>query len=129
MPFNLLDISELAITVRSSAQACPRMLVGIDGPGGSGKSTLAAQLAETLDDIVLVHSDDFYLPSVRRGERLGEVGPFFDLPRLLTQVIEPGAAGSVIRYQRYDWTKDKLAEWDRRTEERFHHCRGCVLSI
>ena len=111
MPSDLLDVGELATTVRSSAQACPRMLVGIDGPGGSGKSTLAAQLVEALDDIFLVHSDDFYLPSARRDERLGEVGPFFDLPRLLRQVIEPGATGSALRYQRYDWTKDKLAEW------------------
>jgi uridine kinase len=102
---------ELAAEILASAEACPRALVGIDGPGGSGKSTLAAQLVDALGKAFLVHSDDFYLPSARQDERLGEVGPLFDLPRLLEQVVAPAATGSAVRYQRYDWAKDELAEW------------------
>lgn len=111
MSSDLLDIGELAVTIKASAQGRRRMMVGIDGPGEAGKSTLAAQLVEVLNDAFLVHSDDFYLPSARRNERLGEVGSSFDLPRLLDQVVLPGATGTALRYQRYDWTNDALTEW------------------
>ena len=111
MPSIPLEIDELARVMRTSAQGCPRVLVGIDGPGGSGKSTLATQLVEALGDACLIHGDDFYLPSSRRDERLGEIGSLFDLPRLLEQVVAPGASGSAIRYQRHNWGTDALGEW------------------
>jgi len=97
--------------VKRVAEGRPRVFVGIDGPGASGKSTLAAQLVAAMGDAYLVHSDNFYLPSSRRHEHLGEVGPLFDLPRLAEQVVMPGSAGEALRYQRYDWTQDNLAEW------------------
>jgi uridine kinase len=106
-----LNIDELVAEILSSSENCLRVLVGIDGPGGSGKSTLAAQLTDALGNAYLVHSDEFYLPSSRREERLGEVGPLFDLPRLLEQVVAPATTGSPVQYQRYDWAKDELAEW------------------
>ena len=108
---DFLDIGMQARTLRSSAQAQPRMMVGIDGPGGSGKSTLATQLVQELGNAFVVHTDDFYLPSQQRNERTGGEGPLLDLSRLYEQVIRPGATGSTLRYQRYDWNRDELAEW------------------
>jgi len=111
MSSDIADIVELATRVKRVAMGHPRAFVGIDGPGASGKSTLAEQLVPAMGDAYLVHVDDFYLPSSRRHERLGEVGPSFDLPRLAEQVIVPGSAGEALRYQRYDWVQDELAQW------------------
>ena len=111
MSIALLDIVELAMRVKRAAIGHPRAFVGIDGPGASGKSALAEQLVAAMCDAYLVHIDDFYLPSSRRHERLGEVGPSFDLPRLAEQVILPGSAGEALHYQRYDWVQDELAQW------------------
>lgn len=111
MSTGIVSIVELATRVKQVATGHPRAFVGIDGPGASGKSTLAEQLVTAIGDAYLVHGDDFYLPSSRRHERLGDVGPLFDLPRLAEQVIVPGSAGEALRYQRYDWVKDALAQW------------------
>ena len=111
MSAEIVDIVELASRVKQVAIGHPRAFVGIDGPGASGKSTLAEQLAAAMGDAYLVHVDDFYLPSSRRHERLGEVGPSFELPRLTSQVIVPGADGQALSYQRYDWVEDRLAQW------------------
>lgn len=106
-----IDLVELATRIKRAAIGFPRIFVAIDGPGGSGKSTLGEQLVSAMGDAHLVHVDDFYLPMLRRHERLGEVGPLCDLPRLARQVVEPGSAGDALRYQRYDWVQDELQEW------------------
>ena len=105
----LLDLKELANGIKRVATGRARAFVGIDGREASGKSTLAEQLVAEMGEAHLVHVDDFYLPSARRHERLGEVGPMFDLARLAEQVAVPGSAGEALRYQRYDWIKDDLA--------------------
>ncbi len=87
------------------------VLVGIDGPGGSGKSTLADLLAAHIDGAVVVHGDDFYRPRAERSDGVVGADEQFDLDRLLRQVVAPAAAGTAIRYQRYDWPTDELAEW------------------
>lgn len=106
-----LRIDELATTIRRRSAGRPRVLVGIDGPGASGKSTLADLLAAELPGAAVVHVDDFYLPSASRGSRDGQVAAHFDWPRLVDQVIKPAATGGHVRYQRYDWDSDSLAEW------------------
>ncbi len=111
MSAEIVDIVELATRVKRVAINHPRAFVGIDGPGASGKSTLAEQLVAAMGDAYLVHVDDFYLPSPRRHERLGEVGRSFDLPRLAEQVVVPGSAGEALHYQRYDWVRDELVQW------------------
>ncbi len=111
MSTDIVDILKLAIRVKQEAIGHPRAFVGIDGPGASGKSTLAEQLVAAMEDAYLVHVDDFYLPSSHRHERQGKVGPLFDLPRLAEQVVVPGSTGEPLRYQRYDWGEDELAQW------------------
>jgi uridine kinase len=92
-------------------QRRPRLVIGIDGPGATGKSTLAAQLADALGGAAVVHGDDFYLPAKRRPG--GDFGPGdqYDLARLLAQVLRPATLGQPVRYQRYDWPSDSMAEW------------------
>ncbi|MFJ4185192.1 uridine kinase [Kitasatospora sp. NPDC089509] len=113
MTDEICDIDELAKTIGTRAAELPGRvaLVGIDGPGASGKSTLATLLAERLDDAAVVHIDDFYRPSAERPADAGQIAGNFDLSRLLDQVLRPAAAGTTIRYQRYDWDHDRLAEW------------------
>ncbi len=75
-------------------------LVLIGGCGGSGKSTLARYLSE-LSPLPVVHLDDFAQPGV--------VG--WDEQRFDAQVAVPLAHRQAVRYQRYDWDADRLAEW------------------
>ncbi|MFF4317862.1 uridine kinase [Streptomyces sp. NPDC001568] len=107
------DIEELAATVRAAAAEQGRaVLVGIDGPGAAGKSTLAALLADRLGPATVVHIDDFYLTSADRHlVDAGAIAAHFDLRRLHEQVLRPAAAGAGVSYQRYDWDRDRLAEW------------------
>jgi uridine kinase len=88
------------------------LLVGIDGGGGAGKSTLAAAVAAGMVDrsVVIVHLDDFYLPSRERAP-IELHGIDVDLARLRRQVIDPLRAGKIARYQRYDWPTDARADW------------------
>lgn len=105
-----LDIDAFVDDVLRRSAGCPRTVVGIDGLGGSGKSTLAGLIASRLGAAV-IHVDDFYLPSTMRTSRAGQVGALFDLSRLATQVITHAASGVALRYQRYDWDQDELADW------------------
>lgn len=101
-----LSIPSLALRIAEA----DRVLVGIDGAGATGKSTLAALLAEQIPAAHVVHVDDFYLPTARHGEREGAVGALFDLQRLRAEVLRPAREGRAIRYRRYDWPADALAE-------------------
>jgi uridine kinase len=76
-------------------------LVAIDGPAGSGKSTFADRLAAAFGDAPVIHTDDF----------ASWDNQFDWFPRLLSQVIEPIAAGRAGRYRRYDWVARELADW------------------
>jgi uridine kinase len=76
-------------------------IVAIDGLGGSGKSELAARLARAVGNTRVVHTDDFARPNV----------PGWDWQRMVKQVLAPIARNEPGRYQRYDWTVDRLAEW------------------
>jgi uridine kinase len=111
-PF-VLALLEARVADLRAHSATP--LVGIDGRGGSGKSTLARELAARLADAAVVEFDDFYRSAAERAARTAEgdaeIGGDFDWRRLRDQVLEPLAAGTPGRYQRYDWDRDELAEW------------------
>ncbi|QAS54550.1 uridine kinase family protein [Halobacillus litoralis] len=90
------------------------MLIGIDGCGGSGKSTLANKLSDECSNVMIVHMDDFYLPSsqiIKKDPKQKPIGADFDWKRVLNQVIEPIRQNKAGYYQRYDWDANELAEW------------------
>lgn len=90
-------------------------LVCLDGMGGSGKSTLARSVADACPGQVrVVHADDFYGPegrdwrswSPRQGYQR-----YFDHVRLEQQLLRPLKRGEPARFQRYDWSSNKLVDW------------------
>jgi uridine kinase len=84
------------------------LIVAISGFGGGGKSTLAARLCEKLEGAVVVSADDF---TIDQQEERSSDWSSIDRGRLSEQVLEPAIAGQTIRYQRYDWPTNQLAEW------------------
>jgi uridine kinase len=85
----------------------PVRVVAVDGPAGSGKTTLAggirARCAAVGRSAEVIHMDDLYA---------GWTGLEGDLwPRLAAQVLEPLRRGRPGRFQRYDWTGGRFADW------------------
>jgi uridine kinase len=76
-------------------------VIAIDGPGGAGKSLFAEQLSHQLDGAPIVHTDDF----------ASWDNPLDWWPRLLQQVLEPLSRNEAAHYQRYDWNRKYLADW------------------
>ena len=76
-------------------------IIAIDGPGGAGKSSFAEQLSQKLSNAPILHTDDF----------ASWENPLNWWPRLLEQVLEPLSRNERARYQRYDWSTKRLAEW------------------
>ena len=96
------DISDLTKTIFDLyGQADGPAIVAVDGCGGSGKSTFAARLSKAFEGAVLVHTDDF----------ASWENPLGWWPRMVEQVLKPLKQGIPARYQRYDWSEKRLAEW------------------
>lgn len=76
-------------------------LIAIDGWGGAGKSRLAAELETRLPSAKVVHTDDFTGPRV----------PSWDWQRFAREVLDPLLRDRPARFQRYDWNRDQLGEW------------------
>ena len=68
-------------------------IVAVDGPGGAGKSSLAAWLAHRLGGVPTIHTDDF----ASWDDPLGW------WPRLLSEVLEPFAAGRRAEFVPTSW--------------------------
>lgn len=97
-----MTTAELAERIRQwHHRKTATLLVAIDGEGGAGKSTLAASLAVDLGAATVLCLDDFARPSV----------PGWDMPRMISQVLDPLRDGRAGRYQRWDWATDEGAEW------------------
>ena len=90
------------------------LLVAIDGHSAAGKSTLARRIAELVDGVSIVSGDDFY--RVMSEDECSGLTPeegferYYDWQRLEREVLEPLTAGRTSRYQRYDWTANRLGE-------------------
>jgi uridine kinase len=89
-------------------------IVAVSGFGGAGKSTLATELRDVLRDVQqgldvqVVSADDFI---VGRMQERSHDWASVDRARLREQVLEPAHSTARIRYQRYDWPSDELADW------------------
>lgn len=94
-------------------RASRRLIVAIDGAGGAGKSTLARGIYDALPGCVsIIRCDDFYGPL--SGATLSPQEAYenyFDWRRLRDEALIPLRNGQPARYQRYDWSTDRLAEW------------------
>jgi uridine kinase len=91
---------ELAALLRAAAPRAGRTRVlAIDGRSGSGKSTLARLLADELS-VPLVSMEDLY------G---GWDGLEHGIDLLVSEVLEPLAAGRDARVPRFDWIRGR---WD-----------------
>lgn len=93
------DLIDILRRARSSGHAA--VLVAIGGGGGTGKSHLAGFIQDRLDDVTVIHADDF--------SRSGTPG--WEAQRFREQVLGPLLQGQSTRYQAYDWDADRLAEW------------------
>ncbi len=94
------------------------LLTAVDGVDGAGKTTFANHLARAIAaagrPVVVVHEDDFLAPRAVRY-RLGRDSPegFFrdtyDLPALLTHILDPLRPGGSRRIRRrvFDHTTDE----------------------
>ena len=78
------------------------LLVGIGGPGGGGKSYLVESLLEKLDDVSVLHLDDFRLPRADRKKhgRYGSHPEGNDLKRL-REVLENLKQGRAVQQPVY----------------------------
>ncbi|MFD4265938.1 hypothetical protein [Rhodococcus sp. NPDC058481] len=85
-------------------------LIGIDGPSGGGKSALAELVGAALDNAPIVRMDDLYP---------GWDGLSGSVPRLVRWVLRPAAHGRTPRYQRYDWSRGRYAEWREMRRHRY----------
>ena len=106
------EMVKAACAFLNASRTDARLMVAIDGAGGAGKSTLARGIEEACGGCVsIVRCDDFYRPlpdASLAPEQAYE--HYFDWRRLRDEALLPLRAGDVARYQRYDWTTDRLAE-------------------
>lgn len=93
-------IAEIVHKIQNLKKPNKTLLVAIDGRGGSGKSTLANNLKQKLENVTIVHLDDFAYP-------MGGA----DRQRLLDQVILPLKENKLARYQKRDFETKKLTTW------------------
>ncbi len=116
----------VAATLRPMVLSAPvrlgrTRLVCVDGPAGSGKTSTAAALEAALQagghEVRVVHMDDLYEGWTGLDAALEQ--------RLVDQVVEPLAAGRPGRWQRYDWTRSRFAEWHDLPPPRLLLLEGC----
>lgn len=107
-------LDELTDWIARLSRRSSTLLIGIDGCGGSGKSTLAKVIASNCTQCVIVHMDDFYLPSqqiIKEKPQNKPIGADYDWERMRDQVLVPLHNDREGLYQRYDWDNDQLEEW------------------
>lgn len=93
---------DLATRIRTlPPRAGTTRVIAVDGPAGSGKTAFAARLALAVDGPT-IHLDDI-CP--------GWSGLVQAAPRLVEWVLAPLAEGTGGRYRRYDWERNRYAEW------------------
>ena len=63
-----------------------------------------------MNQVVIVHMDNFCLPVANRRKKYAEVSDL-DWKRLKDQVIIPLQNGKSARFQLYDWPEDCLKDW------------------
>jgi len=93
-------LSEIIDRIRKLKKFSKTLLIAIDGRGGSGKSTLAKDLSQRLEEVAIVHLDDFAYP-------MGGA----DRQRLLDQVILPLKEEKLVKYKKRNFETKELTTW------------------
>lgn len=78
------------------------------------KAHLQIRLLISCSTCVIVHMDDFYLPSqqlIQNKPLNKSIGSDFDWERMRYQVLVPLSNNMEANYQRYDWETDQVKEW------------------
>lgn len=96
-----MTVDDVARRVDAVATQRATRLVAIDGWGGCGKSRLAAELEKRLPSVTVIHTDDFAGPN--------QTG--WDWQRFSREVLAALLRDRPARFQRYDWNRDRLGDW------------------
>jgi uridine kinase len=92
-----------------------RLFVAIDGGAGAGKSMLARGIREHLKSVSILRTDDFFRPlnehpiAQLSAEKLYEL--YFPWERMCDEALIPLHRGETAKFQRYDWSTDRLLDW------------------
>ena len=92
-----------------------RFFVAIDGGAGAGKSMLARGIHDNLKSVSILRTDDFFQPLNKHSnarlpaEKLYEL--YFPWQRMRDEALMPLHRGETAKYQRYDWSTDRLLDW------------------
>ena len=101
--------------IETRKTAGKRLFVAIDGGAGAGKSMLARGIRDQLGSVSVVRTDDFFRPlnehptASLSAEKLYEL--YFPWDRMRDEALIPLRRGKTAKYQRYDWSTDRLLEW------------------
>ncbi|MFH1769756.1 MAG: uridine kinase [Parcubacteria group bacterium] len=105
-------MQDIIETINSIKPKHSQSLIGIDGLGASGKTVFARKLADKLSNVSVVAIDDFIKPLDQRTfEVNSDISSDYDWDRLQKEVFDSIIAGKQIKYQKFDWDKDKLDKW------------------
>lgn len=93
-----------------------RFFIAIDGGAGAGKSMLARGIQAQRESVSIVKTDDFFRPlneypvANMAPEKLYEL--YFDWQRMRNEALIQLSRGETATYQKYDWSQDRLLEWE-----------------
>jgi uridine kinase len=92
------------------------LFVAIDGGTGAGKSMLARGIQEKSGAVSIVRTDDFFRPlneyptASLAAEDLYEL--YFAWQRMRDEALIRLRRGETATYQKYDWSADRLLQWE-----------------
>src|SRR5216684_666978 len=92
-----------------------RLFVAIDGGAGAGKAMLARGIHDQLESVSILRTADFFRPLNEHpiahlsAEKLYEL--YFRWQQMHDEALIPLHRGETAKYQRYDWSTDRLQEW------------------
>jgi uridine kinase len=101
--------------IEARKTAGERLFVAIDGGAGAGKSMLARGIREHLESVSILRTDDFFRPLNEHpiaqlpAEKLYEL--YFPWERMCDEALIPLQRGETAKFQRYDWSADRLLDW------------------
>lgn len=102
----MITLAELLPIIKEKKEKTDCLFVGVSGHGNGGKTYITKKIAESLDDVSIIHIDDFYRP---QGEEVGAhaskeiISTCFEWDRIENEVCKPIKENRDIKFQVYDW--------------------------